>query len=431
MKKNIAFDAHCHIFTLEYALKEARHMLHDMLSGSYPKDIPEDRAIKLQTKAKVIKNPVIQLLIQFYELISASLGSEEENLDFLLKKASGAMSDHEWIVVPLMMDIYYMYAYPVHKGKEVTYMERKMLEIPDEAELQKDWNEILDDLKKYIESKKPDDALKKGTGLDHFLEAIEAERDVGATITFKAGLESAKGIFERKGQTEGYYYHLINLEKLVEKRKGELYPFIAVDPRRPGIIDEIVGGKYIGNDGPFYGVKLYPRLGYHPECEPLDALYQYCNDQKIPITFHCGEGGFPPFKNWEHADFGHPENFRPILDKYPDLKINFAHLGSPIQDCDWSGEIIGLMEDFETVYSDLSCYVDIDNLKAAKKLWDDNSVLQSRLMFGTDFDVMYFMGEINLDVYFDNFKSTFSESELTLLIHDNPTKFFGVVLAPS
>jgi hypothetical protein len=42
---NYRYDAHCHIFTLKYALKEVRNMLHDMLHRTYPWHEPDSKAM--------------------------------------------------------------------------------------------------------------------------------------------------------------------------------------------------------------------------------------------------------------------------------------------------------------------------------------------------------------------------------------------------
>jgi predicted TIM-barrel fold metal-dependent hydrolase len=412
------FDAHCHIFTLRFGLKEARNMLHDMLIGSYPWHPP--RAAR--ELAKPEPSGVKGFLRQFYELISASFGSEEENLDFLQKESSKAMPGTEWHITPLMMDIFYILAYPLGKGEAVKRRRGVTAGRITETEFQEAWDEILDDLERHITSKARGVGLAKGNELTISLEAIKAERKVGGTVRFRTGLVSAEGFYK----TEGYCFHLNNLVNLVKKHKGELYPFIAVDPRRPGIIDEIVGGKYVDNTGPFYGVKLYPRLGYHPQSAPMDALYRYGNDRKIPITFHCGKSGFPPGNKWKYAEFGNPLNFEPIIQRYPDLKINFAHLGSSDPTHEWADAIIDLMNNYDNVYSDLSCYTDRDDLKAARKLWDDNPILRSRLMFGSDFDVMYFTDRITMASYFANFEGIFSAGELKLLMNDNPMMFLGL-----
>jgi len=413
-------DAHCHIFTLRFGLKEARNMLHDMLVGSYPWRRPRAGVAKEPSWPE--RSRIKGFLKQFYELILASFGSEEENLDFLREESSKAIPGTEWRIMPLMMDIFYILAYPLGKGE--TLRKKRMTAGPiTETEFREAWDEILDDLEKYITSKARGIGPAKDNEPTISLEAIKAERKVGETVKIRTGLVGAEGFYK----TDGYCFHLSNLMDLVKRHEGELYPFIAVDPRRPGIIDEIVGGKYVDNKGPFYGVKLYPRLGYHPQALPMDALYRYCDEKKIPVTFHCGKSGFPPGTEWKYADFGNPLNFDPIIQRYPNLKVNFAHLGSSDPSHDWANAFIGLMKKYDTVYSDLSCYTDRDDLGAASKLWDDNPILRSRLMYGSDFDVMYFTDKITMASYFANFEGIFSADELKLLMNDNPMKFLGLV----
>ena len=47
---NLRYDAHCHIFTLEYAVKEAKNMFRDMCGGTYP--------FKKPTKALMATRPL-------------------------------------------------------------------------------------------------------------------------------------------------------------------------------------------------------------------------------------------------------------------------------------------------------------------------------------------------------------------------------------
>jgi predicted TIM-barrel fold metal-dependent hydrolase len=429
-RNDVYFDTHCHIFTLGFALKEARNMLHDMLLGTYPWDPPDVR----DTRTLIIssQSDIKDFMMQFYELVSASFGSEEENLLFLLEKSSQAMPGFTWRITPLMMDIFYMFAYPLDAGELAARAKAAPSVRVDEDEIEvvfdRTWNEILDDLKRHIIALERDERVATGGARNHFLQAIEDEREIGQAATFKAGLGRTEGFHG----TAGYCFHLDNLVRLVKQHTGELFPFIAVDPRRPGIIDAVVGGDYIGSDGPFYGVKLYPRMGYHPQAAPLYPLYRYCNDRKIPITFHCGKSGFPPGTGWKHADFGNPGHFESILRDYPDLNINFAHLGSADSSHEWAHTIIDLMNRYENAYSDLSCYTDIGDLTYVKtSLWDGNPILKSRLMFGTDFDVMYLTDQITMEEYFANFNEIFSEDDLKHLMHDNPLSFFGNMAALS
>ncbi|MCX6236739.1 MAG: amidohydrolase family protein [Bacteroidia bacterium] len=424
---NHRYDAHCHIFTLKYAVKEIKNMLHDMLCGTYPFHDPTSKALFAARENWF--DDLKQLLRQLYELIHAAGGSEEENLNFLQEEAIKAFPSGDLRIIPLMMDIFYMLAYPLYKDGDIQKVRGLKMAQVDEKEYQDRWNEILDDFKTYVQLQKL--ALKAtakgevGGNVEQALQIIEEERHVAETLRLKSGALKSTG-FEGFYQTGGFCYHLNNLVDLVIKRKGELYPFVAIDPRRPGIIDTLVSGSFFKGDGRFYGVKLYPRMGFHPQSKPMDAVYKYCNDNHLPIIFHCGMGGFPPSTTWKYFDFGNPLNFEPVVKKYPKLKIDFAHLGSSDPSYDWAKTIVRLINENDNVYSDLACYTSTDELKPMKKLWDANPKLKSRLMFGTDFDVMYFTGKVNMQIYYKNFKTIFKPDELKLLMCDNPVKFMGI-----
>jgi len=212
---------------------------------------------------------------------------------------------------------------------------------------------------------------------------------------------------------------------LVKTRKGELFPFIAIDPRREGIVDALLSGSFIKGDARFYGVKLYPRMGFHPLSKPMDSVYQYCSVNNLPIITHCGKGGFPPSTTWKYADFGNPLHFEPVIKKYPDLKINFAHFGSSDPTFQWAKTVARLVEENENVYSDLSCYTNVRDLINKKQLCDIRPKLKTRLMFGTDFDVMYFTDNVSLKSYYNNFKTVFYD-ELEVLMKRNSESFMGL-----
>ena len=83
----------------------------------------------------------------------------------------------------------------------------------------------------------------------------------------------------------------------VARKYGGVYPFLAVDPRQPGILDYVK--KRVGAGKDFRGVKIYCPMGYSPT-DPLlfgrdgndDCLYGYCVSNAIPVTTHCSPKGF-------------------------------------------------------------------------------------------------------------------------------------------
>ena len=117
-----------------------------------------------------------------------------------------------------------------------------------------------------------------------------------------------------------------------------------------------------GSRGVFWGVKMYPRLGYAPDdfkqYPQLQDFYSVCAKNKIPITVHCSRGPMciadyvnysrygpkmnnpPPARSEDQIDYRRHEywfadtfttaaNWEKVLDddQFPDLKIDLAHFG--------------------------------------------------------------------------------------------------------
>jgi predicted TIM-barrel fold metal-dependent hydrolase len=423
--ENYRYDVHCHIFTLKYVLKEAKSFLHDVLLGTYPWHVPgAKRMFAARENLSVIKD----FLRQLYEMVRASAGSEEENLDFLQKEAHETFPSDKLRIVPLMMDIFYMFAYRLDKDKDIIESNRNHFVSVDKTIFQENWDDILEDFSGYIKKMElprfEKSVSETEDRINQMLTIIEEERPVKTMMQNKINREWTTGL-QGFYQTEGFVYHMNNLMDLVGTRKEELFPFVAIDPRREGVIDCLLSGSFITGEKRFYGVKLYPRMGYHPQCIPLDAVYRYCSENRLPVTFHCGLSGFPPGEKWKHAQFGNPLNFEPVVKKYPELRINFAHFGSSDPSGEWARTIVRLINDNDNVYTDLSCYTKKEDLDGIVPYWNNNPKLKNRLMFGTDFDVMYFTDLITMRDYYANFESVFKE-DLRLLMHDNPVRFLGL-----
>ncbi|RPH29752.1 MAG: hypothetical protein EHM93_16940 [Bacteroidales bacterium] len=427
MGNNTRFDAHCHIFTLKYVVKEVKSLLHDILHRTYPWTEPPTPKTLMATKGRFTE--LKELLRQLYEMLHSALSSEEDNLIFLQEEAKKEFPNDNLRIIPLMMDVFYMLAYPLDKDEDVKKVKGLRATAVDEKEFQECWDEILDDFSRYIQTQKTTLKASKGVTDDGSvrlaLKIIDEERSVKKTLKMKTtALKSSKaGSFY---PTEGYCYHMDKLMDLVISHKGQLFPFVAIDPRRPGIVDTLLTGSFFQGDRRFYGVKLYPRMGYHPQCKTMDAVYKYCSDNQLPITYHCGKGGFPPNTDWKYTKYGNPLNFEPIIKQYPSLKIDFAHMGSTDPSYDWAKTVARLVKENDNVYTDLSCYTGTDELNPMKAFWGEGTKLKTRLMFGTDFDVMYYTDRVTMKIYYDNFKQVFDPDVLWAMMHDTPMSFLGL-----
>ncbi len=190
---------------------------------------------------------------------------------------------------------------------------------------------------------------------------------------------------------------------------GALMPFVMVDPRRTRARDLLV--RCLEQLG-FYGVKMYPALGYHPDPDSLyndpqtndelRAIYDYCESHMVPITTHCSPGGAYSDdilrSKQIRAEFTQPWSWAGVLGKYPMLYINFAHFGQDlIQIKDpksWSSGIRELACEYPHVYTDLAYnkaalmpQTCVQYLDALNRIIDNDQVMRDRILFGTDWSM--------------------------------------------
>lgn len=372
----IRYDAHCHLMNMGYVALEAREWLSDKKRGqvrSAHQDSPN------------FPSDPIESIGEFFKWIKglavAGFRSEEYHLKVLNQAARKFWGpDAELRTVPLMMDIYFLFSPPVLAGQSA----------PKLGVRGSFWWRLW---QKYFVTKVP-----------YF-------------------------------DTPGFHRQRRQLEILKRNNPSSLFPFFAVDPRRTGIIAEVCKGELVGKDKPFRGIKLYPRLGVHPQAADLDDLYKWCVKTDTPIITHTDIIGFPTeeMENLFHVHYGFlgdPDLWVPILQKYPSLRIDFAHFG--MSEPSWPAKIIQLMKEYPHVYSDLSCYTTREVIAEFKKnYWDPNPIVQERTFFGTDYDVNIAVSKgLLLDEYFENFRDngnvqakSFNAVELQQLSNVNPVSF--------
>ena len=190
---------------------------------------------------------------------------------------------------------------------------------------------------------------------------------------------------------------------------------------------------------------MYPPLGYKPldpRLPHLDKFYARCEAEGIPILAHCSPGGMTTheakyYHEFDRADltkqpdrvvscsydpctpmgyffdeYVHPRNWRPVLMKYPKLKLCLAHFGGSEWgntglSSDWIKEIIKLCDPnivqgrnamgrqihFENVYTDMSCFP-LDNGTVQKNMKEFFKAMgnkdcwyrhmRNKIIFGTD-----------------------------------------------
>lgn len=230
-----------------------------------------------------------------------------------------------------------------------------------------------------------------------------------------------------------------NIQEVVDELKilsGEkpVLPFLILDPRRMGRSGEenleYLFDKAFKSFPSFFGVKLYPGLGYLPSDYRLREIFKICAEKNIPVLSHCGgelisSKADNSIKVYDGSNeititgnnrktiarkLNHPKWWAPVLQEFSDLKLNIAHFGSSkswtrypnneeykdgTEDKNRVVEILELMQKYPNVYSDFSySFTDQDIYNDLKELINKFDFLKDRLLFGTDFWVVIPEGDL-------------------------------------
>ena len=260
------------------------------------------------------------------------------------------------------------------------------------------------------------------------------------------------------------WYHSIRPEGMLE-----FYPFIGINPEAHShdMVLEILH-TYLRTDiarvrksrstsdlQKFYGVKFYPPLG--TEVWPKDTrrqakvadIYAFCERHAIPIITHCDDQGFRGVTAKIAQQFTDPSAWIPVLERYPSLKIDFAHYGrqynptrrSPLKTLieqawthdPWFAQIVTLMQRYEQVYADFSfsgtdpafytdlyAYIEsLDNPERAERIL-------SRSLFGSDFTVNLAKVESYTNYLSIFERSPFTDEQIDRFVSTNPMHFLGL-----
>jgi predicted TIM-barrel fold metal-dependent hydrolase len=264
---------------------------------------------------------------------------------------------------------------------------------------------------------------------------------------------------------------LEEVKQLKRYYPDNFFPFLSADPRKrsgtalavwaknyftTGVISRTSGKVY-----PYFaGIKIYPALGFFPFDPRLDELYAYAEKEGIPVMTHCTRGGSqyvgseiesliakkpsmitlnaedPYFiktqqeiyeritayyeKGWiknskignndKACDlFSHPQNYVPVMLKYPKLRICLAHMGGTdevinegdsvqkeihtVDPHNFSDLIFKLMAKHLNMYTDISYTLSgLEDKRVRNRLaeWfkmsdNEGKSLEERVLFGTDF----------------------------------------------
>jgi len=185
-----------------------------------------------------------------------------------------------------------------------------------------------------------------------------------------------------------YDWNNEELMKIIEKYPGRFEAWPTVNPLDP---DKLEKFKRLVERGA-RGLKLYLGHGY---VNPLNGeylfhtmalddprmmpLYEYCEDNVVPVLYHVNPGPTTP---------GFAEEFIEVLDRFPDLKVNCPHfMLSSIKD----SRLREFLDTYPNLYTDISFGFDTYLKQGLRRISKNPNKFRDlmtrypgRFMYGTD-----------------------------------------------
>jgi predicted TIM-barrel fold metal-dependent hydrolase len=262
------------------------------------------------------------------------------------------------------------------------------------------------------------------------------------------------------------------MERVQKAYPAGVLPFLAVDPRRDNVLE--LFQRVFAEPTRFFGIKIYPSLGYFPSDPTLLKVFEICEEKNIPVTAHCSGGTvrssyktikagrlvklerderFTTEKRWikrwdftpvvmRNADdfaetFNHPRNWEPVLKLFPKLRLNLAHFGGGEQwldegaekNNDWIKTIVEFLEnpDYPNVYTDISYTFAVSpagGWMVGAFYGDKGDLLRDKCLYGSDWYMTMIEGKFKN--HLDTFISGVGREAFDRISRDNPRKFLGL-----
>jgi len=224
-----------------------------------------------------------------------------------------------------------------------------------------------------------------------------------------------------------------------EKYRDLIIPFAHIDPRRPSSLERL---DSLVTDDHFLGVKIYPPLGYRPDDDVLMTdIYPYMVRKNIPLMVHCSPGFF--YAKWLYEAEAHalsdPDNYKIVMDAFPDLRICLGHFGGisewrrhideprTSEKQTWLKKITKLIKcgKYPNLYTDIShtIFNFHENVPLLKILLEDKVILD-HVLFGSDYYMVesekYSEKRFSIDLRF-----ALGEEMFWKIANENPKKYLG------
>lgn len=175
----------------------------------------------------------------------------------------------------------------------------------------------------------------------------------------------------------------IEIAKLASKHRDICIPFGSVDPHRGK--EALVLAKALIEEYGVKGFKFHPsQQAFSPDDRMAWPLYELLSKYKLPALFHTGQTGVGsalPGGGGILLKYSNPMHLDEVAAEFPDMPIVFAHPSVP-----WQDEALSVAVHKSQVYIDLSGWS--PKYFPPQLVQHANSLLQDRVLFGTDFPLL-------------------------------------------
>ncbi|MDQ3111183.1 MAG: amidohydrolase [Bacteroidota bacterium] len=395
-KGNFVFDAHCHVFDGDCV--NVRYIVARMIGGIRPGMLALMLRLIFGVKNKIIhlfdKEEIIEAIYSDKDLFE-----KDENVSQFLARVEKNIAEEE---------------NEVEAGEIVRTAKKEHLH----------WlRGVIRILKKdYME-----DVYTTFRDEYSINNVVDGGKDL---VTVVLGMDLNKG-WEEKNKGKWGSIRKSNLVQVKElsdlANKYPVLPFLPLDPRRASEsgADNLYTMFYEAfkpGGSNYFGVKIYPALGYLPSDSRLRPIFDICAEKKIPIVTHCGGESVSTFahpividrdgveekvkflsRSKRAAFLNEPEEWRKVLERYTkpgeELYVNFGHFGSakawakPLHPKAKRIDSILSMMMHHKAFADFSFNISdpdaTDNFAKRLNAGDKNAkLIAERCMFGTDFWVV-------------------------------------------
>ena len=201
----------------------------------------------------------------------------------------------------------------------------------------------------------------------------------------------------------------------VARADSRFLPLLAVDPGIMSIEDHVAHLRNMAQHEGARGIKLHPplqRLDFRDEL--LSPLFFACQELGLYVVSHSGPSR-------DGSGFGTPASFRPVLSRFPDLRIVLAHMGGQ----SWR-ELPAIARDFPRTHFDLCEIIQWLGAEMAPTRDEFVALIRTvgaeRVMMGSDFPWY----DIDRTVELVMELPVLSDGEKRAILGENAARFFDL-----